>query len=668
MSVNFTSEVNMKSKIRSPLVLVWLLLCFTIAAQAQITPTVINGTVTVPVNLTSANAAGNFIDLRGSGISLHKITWNTYGTVSAGAGKLQQCTAADASTCTDLIGATAITSSGTSALTVGIVNFVRVQASTAVSGSGTVYVRYIGYVDRIANLSVDPSAACINTYVAYFTAAATIGCSSTFTFVVGTGVLTAPNIVTTSLTDSGLTSGRVPFASTGGLLADASTLTFASGVLTVGSGLTVTTGNITMGTSQAINSTTSRIEKIGNATIGTWNADALVLKGGSANPPSLQFGDDDTGLYSPGSNEQGITVGGALKVDFDTSAINLLSTYAMGWASGDPHSTGIDTTFKRIAAGVIGVGISTASFDNVASLGNATNRIAGVTAVNFIATGGTVTVSDGTSTSTLNKAFLSFGPLPSTIGAIRMANNTSINVRSSANSADLELASATSVDTIFLGYGASGIAQVTRIGGISTTSIVLNEDGSDTDTRIEGDTNANVFRVDAGISNGVNLGAVSINDGGTATAGYVFNVSAGTSGMQGRVYTPGLTTSAGLQTGVVCVSSAGELINDSVACLASSARFKHDITPLAPEMGLATVMALKPVNFYYNNDGWTKPDKNRDMQQIGFVAEEAEKVDARLVGYDNEGLVRTFRYENYVAVLTKAIQELNAKVAQLEAR
>ena len=44
----------------------------------------------------------------------------------------------------------------------------------------------------------------------------------------------------TSVTDSGLTSGRVPYASTGGLLTDSANMTFSGSILTVSSGVTLT--------------------------------------------------------------------------------------------------------------------------------------------------------------------------------------------------------------------------------------------------------------------------------------------------------------------------------------------------------------------------------------------------------------------------------------------
>lgn len=151
----------------------------------------------------------------------------------------------------------------------------------------------------------------------------------------------------------------------------------------------------------------------------------------------------------------------------------------------------------------------------------------------------------------------------------------------------------------------------------------------------------------------VNIGTPSIGTGSVLNVG-------------GRAYFPSLTTSAGLQTGIVCVNSSGELINESVACVASTKKQKHDITDL--DLGLSTVMALRTVKFHYNLTGNPVFDNDisRSMEQIGFIAEQAASVDPRLAGYAADGSPRTFRYENYTAVLTKAIQELKAEVDALK--
>jgi hypothetical protein len=123
----------------------------------------------------------------------------------------------------------------------------------------------------------------------------------------------------------------------------------------------------------------------------------------------------------------------------------------------------------------------------------------------------------------------------------------------------------------------------------------------------------------------------------------------------------GLTTESGGNGSAVCLSANNELIVNSGAqtCTLSSERYKHDIQ--ASDAGLATVLAMQPVTFYYNQD---TGDTN---QEYGFIAEQVQQVDPRLVDVDAQGQVQTVRYEEYTAVLTKAIQELNGEIAPLSA-
>lgn len=151
-------------------------------------------------------------------------------------------------------------------------------------------------------------------------------------------------------------------------------------------------------------------------------------------------------------------------------------------------------------------------------------------------------------------------------------------------------------------------------------------------------------------------GNVSI---GTRLPAYKFAVN-------GTAQLAGLTTSAGLQTAVLCLDANNQVISDSVACLASSAKFKNRIAPITS--GLNEVLNLHPVTYYWNKTGnlqWDK-DPNRTMKQYGFIAEEVNKIDPLLVVLDDKNMPRTFRYEQYTAVLTKAIQELSQRVEKLE--
>ncbi len=93
----------------------------------------------------------------------------------------------------------------------------------------------------------------------------------------------------------------------------------------------------------------------------------------------------------------------------------------------------------------------------------------------------------------------------------------------------------------------------------------------------------------------------------------------------------------------------------------SSRRFKEDINSLTEASGLAEVLALRPVSFKYtpaflgsdiNNPNW-----NGDF--TGFIAEEVQQIDPRLIEIDTGGLPDSVRYDKITAVLVKAAQEMN---------
>jgi hypothetical protein len=77
-------------------------------------------------------------------------------------------------------------------------------------------------------------------------------------------------------------------------------------------------------------------------------------------------------------------------------------------------------------------------------------------------------------------------------------------------------------------------------------------------------------------------------------------------------------------------------------------------------------LALKPVSFRYKSE--IDPE---GIPQFGLIAEDVEKVDADLVGRDENGRVNTVRYEAVNAMLLneflkehRDVQELKAIVAE----
>jgi hypothetical protein len=95
----------------------------------------------------------------------------------------------------------------------------------------------------------------------------------------------------------------------------------------------------------------------------------------------------------------------------------------------------------------------------------------------------------------------------------------------------------------------------------------------------------------------------------------------------------------------------------------SDIRLKHDIQPL--ENALDKILELRGVSYIYNND-------SSERRQIGFVAQELEKLFPEFVYTSDDGL-KGVSYANMTAVLVegikqqqKQIDDLNFKVSALE--
>ncbi len=95
----------------------------------------------------------------------------------------------------------------------------------------------------------------------------------------------------------------------------------------------------------------------------------------------------------------------------------------------------------------------------------------------------------------------------------------------------------------------------------------------------------------------------------------------------------------------------------------SSARYKKDITDAT--WGLADVLKLKPKTFKSNLTGEDADDKIYG----GFTAEDVHDIGLiNFVEYNENDQPDAVHYGNMVALLTKAIQELNTKVSTLETK
>lgn len=134
----------------------------------------------------------------------------------------------------------------------------------------------------------------------------------------------------------------------------------------------------------------------------------------------------------------------------------------------------------------------------------------------------------------------------------------------------------------------------------------------------------------------------------------------------GSVGFPGLGTTTAAQTGYLCWnSSGGALTVDSTnTCLVSSQRYKDHVKPLSE--GLDAVMQLQPVSFRYKAD--FMPSKFDPGEQLGFIAEDVQKIDPRLTPLDKDGLPRGVEYDRITALLTNAVQEQQHEIEELKKR
>jgi len=96
----------------------------------------------------------------------------------------------------------------------------------------------------------------------------------------------------------------------------------------------------------------------------------------------------------------------------------------------------------------------------------------------------------------------------------------------------------------------------------------------------------------------------------------------------------------------------------------SDIRWKKNIKPL--ENSLSKLLQLQGVGFNWKKDEY--PDlKFNDGPQIGFIAQDVEKIFPELVTTDNNGY-KGISYEKLVPVLTEAIKDQQKEIKELKAR
>lgn len=173
----------------------------------------------------------------------------------------------------------------------------------------------------------------------------------------------------------------------------------------------------------------------------------------------------------------------------------------------------------------------------------------------------------------------------------------------------------------------------------------------------------------AGLSGGT-LGNALVADNVAYASGGLWGVNfandtknsfAGSMNIGGAITAPNLASSSAAQTGTLCwtTGTGNFTVDTTTTCLLSTRKIKKYIEPLIESDGLELVMKMRPVHYEL------KKDPTHIGEQVGFISEEVERIDDRLVSKDPDGNPMGVRYQQYTAILTKAIQQLNSKVDSL---
>jgi hypothetical protein len=99
--------------------------------------------------------------------------------------------------------------------------------------------------------------------------------------------------------------------------------------------------------------------------------------------------------------------------------------------------------------------------------------------------------------------------------------------------------------------------------------------------------------------------------------------------------------------------------NGTLSQCSSSLRYKKDLQPFAE--GLSFIKQLRPISYRW---------KSSDAADVGFAAEDVEKIDPRFVTYNQEGEVEGVKYDRLSVVFVNAFkeqqQQINAQRTLLE--
>lgn len=206
------------------------------------------------------------------------------------------------------------------------------------------------------------------------------------------------------------------------------------------------------------------------------------------------------------------------------------------------------------------------------------------------------------------------------------------------------------------GAGGRGASQWNN----ATAAIIFN--ATETFTNSTAGTNI-VFQTTASGSTSATT-SVTVQSSGGLSVGTATDPGTGSLQLNAQFFMPNITQTSAAQTGTFCwtTGTGKATVDTTLACLSSSARWKHHIRPWVGN-ALAILPNLQPSLYE-----WDSPiGPNQEGDQLGMIAEQVWAVDHRLAGLGSDGLPRAWRQDAMIAFLVQVAQELKANNDNLRA-
>lgn len=495
-----------------------------------------------------------------------------------------------------------------------------------------------------------------------------------------------------TITDDGLTAGRVTYAGTSGLLSDDSGFTYNSGThaLTTTTFIGALTGNASSASAVAVGGITGLGTGVATAlAVNVGSAGAFITFNGNAGTPSALVGTNITGTASglTAGLASAVAVGGITGLGTGVAtalAVNVGSAGApvlFNGAGGTPSSITLTNGTNLPLSGHASQATNTI-------VGNATSGSAAPTALAI----GTCSTAASALIWTTNTGFgcntsITAAAVPASgITGTALASNV---VTSSLTSlGTITSLTATTINAFTLGGAITGNSQnINSIAHLGIAATANTTSGINAAATIA-TTGTNSFQAfGVGVPGDTNTEYIDIFHNGASNAFFIVNKSGSgsyraldirTGGNQtillgtdqsatfpGAIKNTGITTDATHTDSTVCQdTTTHQFYSGSGAagiCLGtSSLRFKNSIRDLSD--GLDKLVALRPRTFFYNKN---YGDSGAHLQ-YGFIAEEMKRVLPGLVRPDADGNPQSIDYGALWPVMVKAIQDLNVKVERLE--